>query len=118
MKAANSRKKDAAWAFIVYMTSKLKGPEYVLHGGVPTRVSTYRNPELVAKNPSYPVQLEALACANALVEKGIAWIPPTPKLGKVLDRVGYYGNTALIGQITPEEACKRAQAELEEIMAE
>lgn len=116
--AANSQKKDAAWAFIVYMTSKLKGLEYVLNGGVPTRVSTYQNPNLVSKNPSYPVQLEALACANALVEKGIAWIPPTPKLGKVLDRVGYYGNMALIGEITPEEACKRAQVELEEIMAE
>jgi ABC-type glycerol-3-phosphate transport system substrate-binding protein len=116
--AAGSQNKEAAWAFITFMTSRLKGPEYVLHGGVPTRVSTYQDRDLIAKNPSYPVQLEALERANALVEKGIAWIPPTPKLGKVLDRVGYYGNTALIGQISPEEACRRAQAELEEIMAE
>lgn len=116
--AAKSNKKGAAWAFITFMTSKAKAKEYVLNGGVPTRTSVYKDPELVAKNPSYPVQLEAFAKANALVEKGIAWIPPTPKLGKVLDRVGYYGNMALIGQITPEEACRRAQTELEDIMAE
>lgn len=116
--AANSRNKDAAWAFITYMTSKLKVKEYVLNGGVPTRTSVYQEPELVAKNPSYPVQLKALAAANGLVKKGIAWIPPTPQLGKVLDRTGYYGNMALIGQMTPEEACKKAQVELEDIMSE
>ncbi len=114
--AANSRHKDAAWAFIVYMTSRLKAKDYVMNGGVPTRTSVYEDPELVAKNPSYPVQLKALAAADALVSRGVAWIPPTPKLGKVLDRVGYYGNRALMGEISPEEACQKAQAELEDIM--
>jgi multiple sugar transport system substrate-binding protein len=116
--AANSRNKDAAWAFITFMTSKQKAKEYVLNGGVPTRTSVYQEPQLVAKNPSYPVQLQALAAANALVKKGIAWIPPTPQLGKVLDRAGYYGNLALIGELTPEQACKKAQVELEDIMSE
>lgn len=116
--AANSRNKDAAWAFITFMTSKQKAKQYVLNGGVPTRTSVYQEPELVAKNPSYPIQLKALDCANGLVKKGIAWIPPTPQLGKVLDRVGYYGNLALIGEITPEDACKKAQVELEDIMSE
>lgn len=116
--AANSRNKDAAWAFITFMTSKQKAKEYVVNGGVPTRTSVYLEPELVGKNPSYPTQLKALDAANGLVKKGIAWIPPTPQLGKVLDRVGYYGNLALIGQLTPEQACKKAQVELEDIMSE
>jgi multiple sugar transport system substrate-binding protein len=114
--ASGSQKKDAAWAFITFMTSKVKAKEYVLHGGVPTRTSVYQDPELIERDPSYPVQLASFEKANALVERELAWIPSTPELGKVLDRTGYWGNLALIGQITPEEACKRAQAELEDIM--
>ncbi|NMB26287.1 MAG: sugar ABC transporter substrate-binding protein [Firmicutes bacterium] len=114
--ASGSQKKDAAWAFITFMTSKAKAKDYVLHGGVPTRTSVYQNPELVERDPSYPVQLASFDKANALVERGLAWIPPTPELGKVLDRTGYWGNVALIGELSPEEACRRAQAELEDIM--
>ena len=110
--------KEAAWAFITYMTSKLKAKEYVQNGGVPTRTSVYSDKELVAKDPSYPVQLQALSCASALVKKGIAWLPPTSKLDKILDRAGYYGNLALTGEITPEDACKKAQVEIEDIMSE
>ncbi|HHV94040.1 MAG TPA: sugar ABC transporter substrate-binding protein [Firmicutes bacterium] len=116
--ASGSKNKDAAWAFITYMTSRAKAKEYVLHGGVPTRTSVYQDPELVARDPSYPVQLASFERANALVERGLAWIPPTPELGKVLDRVGYWGNMALIGEITPEEACRRAQIELEDIIGQ
>ena len=116
--ASNSRNKEAAWAFITYMTSKLKAKEYVQNGGVPTRTSVYSDKELVAKDPSYPVQLQALSCASALVKKGIAWLPPTSKLDKILDRAGYYGNLALTGEITPEDACKKAQVEIEDIMSE
>ena len=114
--ASGSQKKDAAWAFITFMTSKAKAKDYVLNGGVPTRTSVYQNQELVEREPSYPVQLASFDKANALVERGLAWIPSTPELGKVLDRTGYWGNMALIGEVTPEEACRRAQVELEEIM--
>ena len=55
--ASGSQKKDAAWAFITFMTSKAKAKEYVLLGGVPTRTSVYQDPELIARDPSYPVQL-------------------------------------------------------------
>ena len=114
--ASGSQKKDAARAFITFMTSKAKAKDYVLNGGVPTRTSVYQNQELVEREPSYPVQLASFDKANALVERGLAWIPSTPELGKVLDRTGYWGNMALIGEVTPEEACRRAQVELEEIM--
>lgn len=114
--ASGSQKQDAAWAFITFMTSKVKAKEYVLNGGVPTRTSVYQDAELIAADPSYPVQLASFDKANALVERGLAWIPATPELGKVLDRTGYWGNMALIGEVTVEEACKRAQVELEDIM--
>ncbi|MBB6671737.1 ABC transporter substrate-binding protein [Cohnella nanjingensis] len=110
-----SKKQEAAWAFIVYMNSKEKAKEYVQGGGVPVRTSVYKDEELAAKNISYPVQLEALNDANVLVEKGISWIPPSPKLGQILDRVGYYVSAAMFDKMTVQEAAEKAQKEVEDI---
>lgn len=115
--SALSQKKDAAWAFIVYMNSREKAKEYVSYGGVPVRTSIYQDEELVAKDPSYPVQLEALEHANALAKKGISWIPPHEKMGQILDRVGYYVSAAMAGVMTVEEAAQKAQEEVEKITA-
>lgn len=111
-----SDNKEAAWAFIVYMNSKEKAKEYVQGGGVPVRTSIYTDEELVAADPSYPVQLEALNDANVLVEKGISWIPPHEKLGQILDRVGYYVSSAMSGEISVQEAAEKSQTELEDIV--
>lgn len=113
--SALSKKQEAAWAFIVYMNSKEKAKEYVQGGGVPVRTSVYKDEELAAKNISYPVQLEALNDANVLVEKGISWIPPSPKLGQILDRVGYYVSAAMFDKMTVQEAAEKAQKEVEDI---
>ncbi|MGO4541441.1 extracellular solute-binding protein [Paenibacillus sp. 2TAB19] len=114
--SALSKNKEAAWAFIVYMNSKQNAKAYVEGGGVPVRTSIYEDAELVAADPSYPVQLAALSDANVLVEKGIAWIPPHEKLGQILDRVGYYVSAAMFGEITVQEAAEKSQAELEDIV--
>jgi multiple sugar transport system substrate-binding protein len=111
-----SKNKEAAWAFIVYMNSKENAKAYVEGGGVPVRTSIYQDEELVAADPSYPVQLAALNDANVLVEKGISWIPPHEKLGQILDRVGYYVSAAMFGEMTVEEAAKKSQTELEDIV--
>ncbi|OUS74035.1 hypothetical protein B1748_22110 [Paenibacillus sp. MY03] len=110
-----SKNKEAAWAFIVYMNSKVNAKAYVEGGGVPVRTSIYEDQELVAADPSYPVQLAALNDANVLVEKGISWIPPHEKMGQILDRVGYYVSAAMFGEVTAEEAARKAQEELEDI---
>lgn len=111
-----SKHKEAAWAFIVYMNSKENAKAYVEGGGVPVRTSIYQDEELVAADPSYPVQLEALSDANVLVEKGISWIPPHEKLGQILDRVGYYVSAAMFGEMTIQEAAQKSQTELEDIV--
>ena len=110
-----SEKKEAAWAFIVFMNSKEKAKEYVQEGGVLVRTSIYTDEELAASDISYPVQLEALNDANVLVEKGISWIPPHEKLGQILDRVGYYVSAAMFGEMTVQEAADKAQKEVQDI---
>ncbi|XID91819.1 ABC transporter substrate-binding protein [Paenibacillaceae bacterium WGS1546] len=110
-----SKKKEAAWAFIVFMNSKEQAKEYVQEGGVPVRTSIYTDEELAASDISYPVQLEALNDANVLVEKGISWIPPHEKLGQILDRVGYYVSSAMFGEATVQEAADKAQKEVQDI---
>lgn len=113
-----SKNKDAAWAFIVYMNSKLSGKEYINHGGVLVRTSQFEDPDLVGDDVMYPVVLEALKDANALMERGVSWVPPHEKLGQMLDRVGYYGSMALSKEMTVAEAAEKAQKELEDIVKE
>lgn len=113
--AVNSKKKDAAWAFIVYMTGKPTAKTYVKNGGTPVRESIYNDAEMAAADPSYPVQLESFKRAAALVDRGIAWLPPSEKLNQMLDIVGSYANQAIIGQISAQEACDKSQEELKDL---
>lgn len=114
----SDKQKQAAWAFIVWMTSRYKAKEYVKNGGTPVRKSVYEDPELVAENWTFPIQLKSLERANNLVKAGISWIPPHPKFMKVLEVVGDYGSAVLAGQMTAKEALDKAQIEVEKIMSE
>jgi len=113
-----NEKKEAAWAFIVWMTSKRNAKEYVKLGGTPVRKSVYTDPELIDENWTFPVQLKSLDGASNLVKDGITWIPPHVKTMKVLEIVGDYGSAVLAGQMAAKEAMDKAQVEVEAIMAE
>ena len=107
---------DAAWAFIMYMTSQETSLEYVKNGGAATRYSIYENEELIQENPSYPAQLEALEKANGLVERGLQWTPPHEQRNQILDIMGSYGSRAQAGEMSAQEACDRAQADVEDLL--
>jgi multiple sugar transport system substrate-binding protein len=111
-------KKEMAWAFIAWMTSKKNAKQYVKLGGTPVRNSVYTDPELVAENWTFPLQLAALERAANLVKDGITWIPPHVKTMKVLEVVGDYGSEVLAGAMSAQEAMDKAQQEVEAIMAE
>lgn len=114
----HSKQKEAAWAFIIYMNSKSMSKEYIDNGGVLVRTSQFEDPDLTEEESIlYPAILEALEDANALVERGISWVPPHEELTQMLDRVGYYGSMALSGEMSVEEAAQNSQKELEEISA-
>jgi ABC-type glycerol-3-phosphate transport system substrate-binding protein len=112
------KKKEAAWAFIVWMTGKRNAKEYVKLGGTPVRKSVYTDPELVKQNWTFPIQLASLERAANLVKDGITWIPPHVKTMKVLEIVGDYGSAVLAGEMSAQDAMDEAQGEVEAIMAE
>jgi len=112
---AHSQRQEEAWAFIVYMTGLPQAKVYVQNGGTPVRASIYSDPEMIAADFSFPVQLASFDRAQALVERGVSWLPPTEQLGPMLDIIGEYANMAIIGQITVEEAIQRSQEELLEM---
>jgi len=114
----DAKRREAAWAFIVWMTSKYKSIEYVKLGGTPVRESVYKDEELVKANWTFPIQLESLGRAANLVKDGMMWLPPHPKLMKILEVVGSYGSDVLAGQISAKDALDKAQVDCEKIMAE
>jgi multiple sugar transport system substrate-binding protein len=113
-----ARHKDAAWAFIAYLTSKELAPTYAANGGVISRVSSLDDPKYVAHNPDFVKALKAAyeAAAN-LTAKGEKWVPPTDVATRLHERVGTHAGNALLGKATPEEAMKAAAKEVREILA-
>ncbi len=116
--SADTKNKEAAWAFIVYMTSKANAKTYISYGGVPSRISSLEDPEFQASNPSAEAQLGAFAAADALVQRGLSWIPQTPVVIKALDRVGYYGSSVAAGEMEIAEAMQQAHEEVSAILSE
>lgn len=114
----DSKNQECAWAYVLYMTSKEMAPQYVANGGVPGRTSTLMDPEFQATNPSAQAQLDAYAQADELLTRNLHWIPPTPVLGKILDRVGYYGTLPMTEGKSYEEVLKAADEEVTAILAE
>ncbi len=104
-----AKNKSEAWDFIAYMCSRAKMKEYMMNGGVATRTSAYADKDLIARNPSYPAQLAALDKAGQLAARGVKYISPTPYILDLMGICGTYINKAIIGGITPEQACAQGR---------
>ena len=109
-------RQEAAWAFIVWMTGQRNAKEYVALGGTPVRESVFTDPELVAENWTFPIQMESLNRAANMVDDGISWLAPHVEFIRVLEVVGNYGSQALAGQISVETAMQRADEDIREFM--
>ncbi len=110
--AANSKKKEAAFLFIQWMTSKAQDKKVVELGGDPIRKSTFGDPALQAKFPEYPVIVKQLECAN------MDWRPLIPEwqginapiLGVELSEFATGKKTA---KQALDDAAKKIRAEME-----
>ena len=108
---ANSERKEAAWLFIQWFTSKTGDQMVVEAGGNPMRMSTLANEELQAMRPEFPVVLEQLECADA------DWrplIPEWPAMNAPI--LGEEISAALTGQKSIEDALNSANDRIRELL--
>jgi multiple sugar transport system substrate-binding protein len=96
---ANSTKKEAAFLFLQYMTSKAADQKIAAFGGMPNRVSTLKDPGLLKQYPEFKDILENLKYANP------DWRPLIAEWPEIsMQYVGVALHEAITGKKTPEKA--------------
>lgn len=112
---AGSQNKDAAWDFIVYLTSREKQEEYVNNGGIPSRSSWLSDATLQGQYPYYKATLDTLKQAADLQAKGLGVVIMDPRWSQISEIMGTEGAKAMAGEITPEQAVENMQAQISDI---
>lgn len=115
---AGSEKKEAAWAFITYMTSKTMQDEYISNGGIVSRESMLSDPEQQEKYPYYGAILKTLKQAADLQDKGLGVVLMIPEWSQISEIMGTEGARAFAGEISAAEAAESMQAQVEEVLSE
>lgn len=115
---SDSQNKDAAYAFIMYMTSREKAKEYNEKGGIPCRTSSFEDTELLKEKPINAKVYEAIKDAGTLVERGISYNYDSSHVLDFMSIIGNQINRAMIGEISASEAAEAAQSEIEAVLAE
>ncbi len=93
-----SKHQDAAWDFIMYMSSKALSKPLYEAGAAPTRTSIFSDPQVIEKDSTMPAQILALEEANELVKRNLAWIPPNEKTTQIFDIVAIMPTRLLQGK--------------------
>jgi len=107
----NSARKELAFEFVKWITEAEQQKLNALEAGnPPTRLSVFKDPELLKRFPHYPVQLKALLHSEPRPRRA-DWM-------EIENSYGIYLSQALSGTLTPEEALARAQAAVAEIAAQ
>jgi multiple sugar transport system substrate-binding protein len=104
----DSRNPEAAFDFLLWATSAEQMKRSALRGNPPTRRSVFRDAELLARFPAYPVQLRSLENSRPR--------PRTPLWNEIENTFGIFLSKANSGELTPEEAMNRANAEIARII--
>jgi len=113
-----SEKKDAAWAFITYMTSKEMQDEYLANGGIVSRASMLNDPAQQSTNPYYQATLDTLKQASDLQAKGLGVVIMMPAWSMMSEVMGTEAARAIAGEITAQEACESMQAQITELLSQ
>jgi multiple sugar transport system substrate-binding protein len=104
-----ARQPKTAFDFLLWATSPEQMRQSARRGNPPTRLSVFKDPELQAKYPSYPVQLKSLETARPR--------PRTPLWNEIENSLGIFLSKANSGQLSPEAAMNQANDELARILA-
>ncbi|MFZ0604423.1 MAG: sugar ABC transporter substrate-binding protein [Roseiarcus sp.] len=107
-KDIDSKKQEAAWAFIKWVTSPAVHKELNMRGaGSYLRKSEMTDPDLLAKYPFLPV------IATSFEHGDGDFRPRIPQYPELQDLIGSAINAALVGQADPKTAMDAAQAKAE-----
>ena len=63
-----------------------------------------------------PKSVAAVEKANGLVKRGLQWTPPHEQINQMLDIMGSYASRAQAGEMTAQEACDKAQADVLDLL--
>jgi len=117
--SSQSRSPEAAWVFICWATGKETSYRFYKKSKCLNRLSLLGKPDVTSENPSFfDAYKKALDQAQNLVTKGMSWIPPVPVASSLLKIAGEYGSRALVGLMTPTEACRKMALEMRKVMSE
>jgi multiple sugar transport system substrate-binding protein len=109
---SNSEQKDAAWAFISWLTAKEREKQRVIAGGAPVRNSAMDDPEVAEKG----FGKEYYSSVKKILEDAVP-LADGPNAEEMITVVGEELNSAVAGQKSVDQAiadaAKRAQETLE-----
>jgi multiple sugar transport system substrate-binding protein len=109
---ANTEIEEDAWKFIEFMTSEESIKERVIIGGYdPSRKALYEDKEIAEATP-------VVALAKDVLLKNVKSRPVTEYYGDMSLEMAEQFNSALKGDISPEEAVKTLQKSMSQIMEE
>jgi multiple sugar transport system substrate-binding protein len=103
-----SRNAEQAFDFLLWATSAERMKKSALAGNPPTRRSVFNDAELIAKFPSYPVQLRSLETSRPR--------PRTPLWNEIENAFGVFLSKAASGELSPEDAMSQANDEIGKII--
>lgn len=106
----NAEHKEAAFLLLQWLTSKDADKKIALAGGNPSRFSTHRDPEVLAKFPHMATFGEALQHADP------DWRPIITVWGKINSELGTNLSKAMTGEITVKQALDTVAERAEKIM--
>ncbi len=105
----SSRKKDAAWTFIRYLTEEQQQKRRAVGGGfLPTRSALYDDPELQRKAPGIDLSRQAVRRARVR--------PVSPLYPDMSPRIATAFTRTLRGDMSARESVRRLERELTSIM--
>lgn len=91
--------KDAAWAYIMYVTSEKMAPEYSNNGGAPNRYSIFESPEMLEKYPFYAKIKNAVEVADSLNQRGCNYMYNSAEFNNIRVLVGTELNRYIVDEI-------------------
>ena len=105
-----SKKQEAAWQFLEWMTSKKNNEPWIFAGGAAFRESMYQDPAIIAKYPQYTLFKQILDQGNP------DYVPRIKPSGEIMIRLGEELSAALVGVKTPKQALGDANQEVGAIL--